>query len=164
MSQASQFNSMKLRLETCTKEIETLRLKQREDQMKHKEEISVLRKETMRIRTLESEIKSITRSKEKNEEQFSSHLTIAKTKLEKEHANVTKLTEMLKASESRLKEAAARGSKIDELEASLMEYQKKARSYKTELHSTKERISSLESTETEYKSYRREVSVKLEAY
>ena len=49
-SQAGQFNSMKSRCEQYAKEIENLRKKQREDQMKHKEEMQALRKENMRIR------------------------------------------------------------------------------------------------------------------
>lgn len=80
-----------------------------------------LRKESMRIRSLESEIKNITRLKEKTEEQCASHLSIAKTKLEKEKANVAKLTESLKSAEARLKEASSKSSKMEELEGSLME-------------------------------------------
>lgn len=58
---------MKQRCETYTLEIKTLREKQREDQVKHKEEISELRKETMRIRKIETELKNMTRQKEKLE-------------------------------------------------------------------------------------------------
>ena len=60
---------MKSRCEQYAKEIENLRKKQREDQLKHKEEMQALRKETMRIRQLESELKNLTRQKEKTEEQ-----------------------------------------------------------------------------------------------
>ena len=41
---------MKSRCEQYAKEIENLRKKQREDQLKHKDEMQALRKETMRIR------------------------------------------------------------------------------------------------------------------
>ena len=58
----------------------------------------------MHIRSLESEVKNLTRLKEKTEEQFTNHLSIAKAKLEKEHANVTKLSESLKIAEARVKE------------------------------------------------------------
>jgi len=50
------------------KEMESLRKRQREDQLKHKEEITALRQETMKIRKLESELKNLTRSKDKTEE------------------------------------------------------------------------------------------------
>lgn len=56
-SQAAQFNSMKQRTETYIKDISELRNRQREDQQKHKEEISLLKKENMRIRQLETQLK-----------------------------------------------------------------------------------------------------------
>jgi len=59
---------MKSRLENSAKEIENLRKRQREEQMKHKDEMHALRQETMKIRKLESEIKSLTRAKDKAEE------------------------------------------------------------------------------------------------
>ena len=71
--------------------------------MKHKEEITALRQETMKIRKLESELKSLNRAKDKAEEQFTSHMSMAKSKLEKESANCTKLQEQLKAAEQRAK-------------------------------------------------------------
>jgi len=52
---------MKQRCETYTLEIKTLREKQREDQVKFKEEIQTLKKESMRIRKMESELKNLTR-------------------------------------------------------------------------------------------------------
>lgn len=69
-SQASQFTQMKQRCETYTLEIKTLREKQRDDQVKFKDEIQTLKKESMRIRKMESELKNLTRQKEKMEEQF----------------------------------------------------------------------------------------------
>ena len=51
----------------------------------------------MRIRQLESEVKNLTRQKEKAEEQFTQHLTVAKSKLEKEHETCKELKEQLKA-------------------------------------------------------------------
>ena len=51
----------------------------------------------MRIRQLESEVKNLTRQKEKTEEQFTQHLAVAKSKLEKEHETCKELKEQLKA-------------------------------------------------------------------
>jgi len=45
--------------------------------------VTALRKENMRIRQLEADIKALTRQKEKIEEQAASHLVVAKEKLEK---------------------------------------------------------------------------------
>ena len=42
-----------MRLESQTKEVESLRKKQKEDTEKHREEVTVLRKESMRVRQLE---------------------------------------------------------------------------------------------------------------
>ena len=86
---------------------------------RHKEEVALLRKESMRVRTLETEVKNSNRLKEKLEEQMQSTLTTAKSKLEKEQANVLRLTETLKVTESRLKEVSSKSSKISEMEASL---------------------------------------------
>ena len=60
---------------------------------------------------------------------------MAKAKLEKEHGNVTKLSEHLKIAEAKVKELSASSGKLSELESSLFEYQKKAKSYKAELNS-----------------------------
>ena len=54
----------------------------------------------MRIRQLESEVKNLTRQKEKTEEQFTQHLAIAKSKLEKEHETCVSLKEQLKTAQS----------------------------------------------------------------
>lgn len=98
---------------------------------------------------------------------------MAKSKLEKESANVTKLTEQLRTVETSLKELQSGASKVVEMENERNDLQMKARSLKAELaqvreeHTSqltqaKEKISAkYQSLEAEYKSYRKEVSVKL---
>ena len=178
-SQAGQFNSIKSRCEQYSKEIENLRNKQREDQSKHKEEMQVLRKETMRIRQLESEIKNLTRHKEKSEEQATQHLKIASTKLEKEHENCLKLVDQLKQAEARAKEFQSAASRITEIETERNELVKKVRGHKSDLATVKEesqrdlkmmqaefiqKISSYERIEIEFASYKKTVSVKLSQF
>ena len=50
---------MKSRLEASLAEVDQLRKRQREEQLKHKEELQAMRQETMRIRKLESELKQL---------------------------------------------------------------------------------------------------------
>ena len=88
---------MKQRLENSVNEIETLRKRHREEQIKHKEEVTQLRQETMRIRKLESELKSLHRVKEKTEEQLN-------VKLEKESGDKARLVDKVKEAELRIKE------------------------------------------------------------
>ena len=64
-SQASQFNSMKMRLEAQTRDLETLRIKLRDDGTKYKEEIQTLRRETVKVRQLQSQLDTANRRLEK---------------------------------------------------------------------------------------------------
>ena len=70
----------------------------------------------MRIRTLEQELKSLAHKRDKAEEQYTAHLSTAKAKLEKESENVRRLTESLRASESRIKELSSVSTRVSELE------------------------------------------------
>lgn len=67
-----------------------------------------------------------------------SHLSIAKSKLEKEHENCLKLTESLKQAEARAKELSSAASQMAEVESERNELVKKVRSHKSELASVKE--------------------------
>ena len=46
----------------------------------------------------------------------------------------------------------------------MFDYKSKAKSYKVELSDVKERLHALEKVESEYKSFKKEVSVKVTAY
>ena len=113
-------------------------------------------------------MRSLERQREKIEKQAEQHLTMAKTKLEKEQENVAKLTRELELSLGKYKEMQTSVSRITVLETEKAEYEKKSRSYKAQLTKVKEeyeaRMSSLVKIESEYKSYRSEVETKMVAY
>ena len=68
-SLAGESNSLKARLESATREIEMLRQRQKDDLLRHKEEMEVLRKDNLRVPMLESELKSLTKKMEKGDAQ-----------------------------------------------------------------------------------------------
>ena len=110
----------------------------------------VLRKETMRIRTLESEIKSVNKLREQQSEQFRLQIESSKSKFEKEHASVISLTESLRAAEGKVKEYQTGASRATELEHEKHVLEKQIRTFKVQID--------------EYTSYKLSVSVKLAAY
>ena len=61
------------------------------------------------------------------------HLTIAKTKLEKEHETCVRLTEQLKQAEARCKELQTAANKFAEIETERNDLVKKVRSHKSDL-------------------------------
>ena len=106
-------------------------------------------------------------------------MTIAKTKLEKEHENCQTLNEKLKQSEARCKELSTAANKFAEVETERNDLVKKVRSHKSELSQVKEeahrsqsemqeeftrKIASYERIEIEFQSYKKTVSVKMAQY
>ena len=54
---ANQAKAFQSRIESQQKDIETLRQKMKDEQTKYKTEIEALRKESLKVRTLEAEVK-----------------------------------------------------------------------------------------------------------
>ena len=54
---ANQAKAFQSRIESQQKDIETLRQKMKDEQTKHKSEIEAQRKESLKVRTLEAEVK-----------------------------------------------------------------------------------------------------------
>ena len=67
-------------------------------------------------------------------------MTIAKTKLEKEHDNCLELTVQLKQSEARAKELTNANSKLTDIESERNDLVQKARSHKVEMATMREEL------------------------
>ena len=94
---ASQASSQKTRIEHLLKDVESLRQKQRDEQIKHKEEIEAYRKENLKVRTLESEVKSITNRMERAAQSHDQSIERLNKKLEREKEQNAKLQERIKS-------------------------------------------------------------------
>lgn len=93
---ASQAKTFQSRIELQQKDIENLRQKMKDEQIKHKSEIETLRKENLKVRTLESEVKSMTNRMEKAAANHEQNLEKANKKLEREKETNAKLQERMK--------------------------------------------------------------------
>ena len=123
---ANQAKTFQSRIELQQKDIENLRQKMKDEQTKHKSEIEALRKENLKVRTLESEVKSMTNRMEKAAANHEQNLEKVNKKLEREKETNAKLQERMKNLDQMKDQNEKLTSKIKLLEQDVEKYMKDA--------------------------------------
>ena len=126
-SLAGESNSLKARLESATREIEMLRQRQKDDLLRHKEEMEVLRKDNLRVPMLESELKSLTKKMEKGDAQHNQNLEKVNKKHEKEKETIVQLQKKIVKLEQAGEDKSRLQQQITLLQSDVEKYQKEVR-------------------------------------
>ena len=130
-SLAGESNSLKARLESATREIEMLRQRQKDDLLRHKEEMEVLRKDNLRVPMLESELKSLTKKMEKGDAQHNQNLEKVNKKHEKEKETIVQLQKKIVKLEQAGEDKNRLQQQITLLQSDVEKYQKEVRHAQT---------------------------------
>ena len=130
-SLAGESNSLKARLESATREIEMLRQRQKDDLLRHKEEMEVLRKDNLRVPMLESELKSLTKKMEKGDAQHNQNLEKVNKKHEKEKETIVQLQKKIVKLEQAGEDKSRLQQQITLLQSDVEKYQKEVRHAQT---------------------------------